>query len=306
MARKPTEVPEAKSNAARVTASRTNGPSRSVRRTSSSAATRRYAVGDMPWQSLNASRTRRSETPAAALRSFSVTRWYRTLAAYRVHAHTMCTLEGRARGAIASRSNLGAASADGPCERARDLEPRLPLPRLIDDPELLLDGSPVVRCGPAARWLLRLVPPRRLRVELISSADDLLVRRRCRPAHRRFRERTSGDGSSDSDEARTGVSGAGLRRRRSRCRARSQEPRKRLGRDRSSSRRWSTRQRCPPRWAPASNAPAIARLQSGWGAPSAASAPMRTSASSLGSSAASRASPAATSATKLSPPVAQR
>ena len=35
----------------------------------------------MPWQSLNASRTRRSDTLAAALRSLSVTRWYRTLAA---------------------------------------------------------------------------------------------------------------------------------------------------------------------------------------------------------------------------------
>ena len=59
----------------------------------------------MPWQSLNASRTRRSETPAAALRSLSVTLWYCTLAAYCTHAHTMRTLAGRARGGAPDRAN---------------------------------------------------------------------------------------------------------------------------------------------------------------------------------------------------------
>ena len=59
----------------------------------------------MPCHSLNASRTRRSETPATALRSLSVTPWYCTLDAYCTHARTMRTLAGRARGRRAGRGN---------------------------------------------------------------------------------------------------------------------------------------------------------------------------------------------------------
>ncbi len=71
----------------------------------------------MPWHSLNASRTRRSETPATALRSLSVTLWYCTLAAYCMHAHTMCKLAGRTR-AGAGRANRVAMPESGSYERS--------------------------------------------------------------------------------------------------------------------------------------------------------------------------------------------
>ena len=117
----------------------------------------------MPWQSQNASRTRRSETPAAALRSLSVTLWYRTLAAYRMHAQTMCTLEGRALGASPPRANSAAmpalshtAASDrrlAAVAAAAHRRSRAPVRRLA-----------VVRCGRAARSSLCLSPTRHLRV----------------------------------------------------------------------------------------------------------------------------------------------
>ena len=122
----------------------------------------------MPWQSLNASRTRRSETPAALLRSLSVTLWYRMLAAYRTHAHTMCKLAGRTRGASRSAGE-SSPRCQGPGHTNASHDVSLPVgQRHIDDPQLAVRYVAVVS--------MRIVllagstvssPTRRLRVEPI-------------------------------------------------------------------------------------------------------------------------------------------
>jgi hypothetical protein len=82
-----------KSEAARVTASRSNGLSSSARRTDSSATERRYGIGDTPTVSTNACRTRRSDTPAAPHNAVIVTSWYWRFSASKRHAETMRSFE---------------------------------------------------------------------------------------------------------------------------------------------------------------------------------------------------------------------
>ena len=109
-----------KSEAARVTASRINGASRSTRRTSSSAARRRKAVGDMPWQSLNASRTAapRHPPPRSDRQRHPLVLHVRRV---RTHAQTMRKLAGRPRAAAVPRATSAAASGFGPSETSSPL-----------------------------------------------------------------------------------------------------------------------------------------------------------------------------------------
>ena len=146
----------------------------------------------MPWQSLNASRTRRSETPAAALRSLSVTPWYCTLAAYCTHVQTMRKLAGRT-------ARAGDRVDSGP-GRTRD-DCRV-LQRDIDDPQLPFDMSPRVN----AVVLLARVGARRQRPTSASNRSSermiclrgavVVLRIGC------FAQSASEAPSSDSDDVR--------------------------------------------------------------------------------------------------------